>query len=89
MACQRKAVPTFTTRSIDVSAPTSYVGAPDIAAGKMTFTKHCDRCHDLPDPSKYTSSQLDAVLPTMIRRSRLTKEEANNVTAYLKEDCKK
>lgn len=80
-------MPTFSTRSIDFSetAKSRNNANPDPEAGKITFMSHCNHCHDLPDPSKYTAKQLETILPIMTRRARLTKEEASNVTIYLKE----
>ena len=42
-ACHKKAVPTFTTRSIDIPAPTKKSNkAPDLESGKNTFTARCN-----------------------------------------------
>ena len=90
IACHKKAVPTFTTRSIDITQTVNSGNTiPDIEAGKATFTARCNRCHDLPEPSKYTSQRWDGILSIMIFRARLTKEEINNVTAYIKSNCSK
>ena len=88
LACHKKAVPTFTTRSIDITQ-TANTATPDIEAGKSTFTARCNRCHDLPDPVKYNAQRWDGILTVMTFRARLTKEETNNVTAYIKANCAK
>src|SRR4029078_3206065 len=83
IACHKKAVPTFSTRSINIEE-TANNTTPDIEAGKNNFTARCNRCHDLPDPSKYNAQRWDGILSVMTFRARLTKEETNNVTAYIK-----
>ncbi|MFI5133961.1 MAG: hypothetical protein ACHQEB_06475 [Chitinophagales bacterium] len=89
-ACHKKAVPTFSTRSIDINETAKKNNRPpDLESGKSTFTARCNRCHNLPDPVKYTAQRFDIILPIMIPRARLTREEADNVTAYLKANCSK
>ena len=88
--CHKKAVPTFTTRSIDITqTANSDNTTPDIELGKATFTARCNRCHDLPDPAKYSAQRWDGILSIMTFRARLTKEETSNVTAYIKANCSK
>jgi cytochrome c2 len=90
VACHKKAVPTFTTRSIDISQTVPAKDrTPDMELGKTVFMSHCNRCHALPDPVNYTAKQLDGILPIMIARARLNKEEGNDVMAYLKANCAK
>lgn len=92
IACHKKAVPTFSTRSIDINetAKSTKNNKPvDLESGKNTFTARCNRCHDLPDPVKYNAQRWDIVLSIMIPRAKLTKEESDNVTAYLKANCSK
>lgn len=88
-ACHKKAVPTFTTRSIDISQTASTNTTPDIEAGKNTFTARCIRCHNLPDPGKYNVQRWNGILTIMTFRARLTKEEINDVTGYIKANCAK
>lgn len=90
LSCHKRAVPTFTTRSIDINETANTKNdPPDLGSGKSVFSARCHRCHDLPNPSKYTEMRLDTLLPIMTSRARLTKEEADNVTAYLKANCSK
>lgn len=92
LSCHKKAVPTFSTRSIDITetAKSSKNNKPvDVEAGKNIFTARCNRCHDLPDPAKYNAQRWDIILSSMIERARLSKDEGNNVTAYLKANCAK
>jgi hypothetical protein len=89
-ACHKKAVPTFSTRSIDITETAKKNNRPpDLESGKNTFTARCNRCHDLPDPAKYNTQRWDVLLSIMVPRARLTREEADNVTAYLKANCAK
>jgi cytochrome c5 len=90
IACHKKAVPTFTTRSIDINETVnSNNTTPDIESGKTTFSARCNRCHDLPDPAKYNAQRWDGILSVMTFRARLTKEETDNLTAYIKANCAK
>jgi cytochrome c5 len=90
MACHKKAIPTFTSRIAEPVTPVTTTNLPpDAEAGKTTFTARCNRCHGLPDPAKYTTQRWDGILSIMIPRARLTKEEGNNVTAYLKANAQK
>ncbi len=88
-ACQKKTLPTITTRTTEPSKPlTAAVDVkPDEAAGKIIFTNRCGRCHGLPEPVQFTAQQWDGILATMIPRARLDKEMEIHVTAYIKANC--
>ena len=91
IACQKKAVPTVKTRSIEPSAPqTEAIDiAPDVTAGKTLFTSSCGRCHGLPEIPLYTAKRWDIILTSMIPKARLSKEQGVHVTAYIKSNTTK
>ena|SRR5438552_15536579 len=88
LACHKKGIPTITARQ-DKPLPLQTENfVTDIDAGRMTFIAKCKRCHARPDPLIYNVQRWDSILSVMIPRARLTKEEANNVTAYIKANAK-
>ena len=84
-ACHKNSVPTITTRKKDPPPPISATlpVKPDMDAGKTIFIVHCGRCHDLPDPFKYTAPRWESILKTMIPRAKLNREEAVHIRAYI------
>jgi cytochrome c5 len=90
-ACQKKGLPTITTRTTEPSKPVTVAVdvKPDMAMGKTIFTNRCGRCHALPDPIQYTAQRWDGILAIMIPRSRMDKEQEIHVTAYIKANCAK
>lgn len=88
-ACQKKGLPTITTRTTEPEKPVTVMVdvKPDMAMGKIIFTNHCGRCHDLPDPAQYTAPRWDGILKSMIPRARLDKEQEIHVTAFIKANC--
>ena len=89
LACHKKGIPTITTRQEKPPLPQTENMITDIDAGRITFIARCRRCHDQPDLLKYNAQRWDIILSVMIPRARLTKEEANNVAAYIKANCSK
>jgi hypothetical protein len=90
-ACQKKALPTITTRTTEPSKPVTVAVnvKPDIAMGKIIFTNRCGRCHALPEPAQFTAVRWDGILTIMIPRARLDKEQEIHVTTYIKANCAK
>jgi hypothetical protein len=89
LACHKKGIPTITARQDKPLSWQTENFVTDIDAGRMTFIAKCKRCHVQPDPLTYNAQRWDGILSVMIPRARLTKEEANNVTAYIKANCSK
>lgn len=98
MACHKKALPTITTRTEEPPPPVALPNrqmadsssiAGDMVAGKSVFTESCARCHDLPDPAKYTGQRWERILGRMIPRARLNRVEASNVRAYVMRNAAK
>jgi mono/diheme cytochrome c family protein len=93
IACHNKAVPVITSRNapppiLPVEKQTSNTVA-DAVAGKTIYTTRCGHCHGLPDPMRYTAQRWDGILSSMIPKAKLTSDEGNNVTAYVKANCPK
>jgi cytochrome c5 len=87
-ACQKKTLPTITSRTTEPSKPVTVVNVkPDIAIGKTIFTNRCGRCHALPEPLQFTAQRWDGILARMMPRARLDKEQEVHVTAFIKENC--
>ena len=91
ISCQKKAVPTVQSRSIDPAPPiTATVNVtPDTLAGRSLYANHCNRCHGLPEIANYSTKRWDIILSSMIPRTRLSKEQEVHVTAYIKVNCPK
>ena len=88
-ACQKKTLPTITTRITEPSKPVTVAVdvKPDTAIGKNIFMNRCSRCHALPDPVQFTAQRWDGILAIMIPRARLDKEKEIHVTAFIKANC--
>lgn len=85
-ACQRKAIPSITERKDSISPKPVLVKetiVADIAAGRQVFMARCGRCHGVPDPLQYTTRQWETILASMIPRSRINKEQALHLTAFV------
>ena len=90
-ACQKKTLPTITTRTSDLSKPVvnTFNVIPDTATGKMIFANRCSRCHALPEPVQFTTQRWEGILARMIPRARLDKEQEIHITAFIKANCTK
>ena len=90
-ACQKKTLPTITTRITEPSKPVVVTVdiKPDTVIGKRVFVNRCSRCHALPEPVQFTAQKWDGILAIMIPRARLDKEMEIHVTAFVKANCLK
>jgi hypothetical protein len=84
-ACQHKAVPVITARTVDPTAPAHPVQnvKADAMAGRTIFQEHCGKCHALPDPAQYTGPRWEGILQRMVPKAKLNETEAASVKAYL------
>jgi cytochrome c2 len=57
--------------------------AAEIAQGKTIFENACKRCHDLPEPTKYTSVQWVGIMNSMAPKARLNEEQHRWVYDYV------
>lgn len=86
-ACSRKTVATTETKP---QAETTTATEASLALqGKTVYTSRCGRCHGLKATDKYTVSQWDNILKSMIPKARLNTEEADQVTTYVHANAKK
>jgi len=54
-----------------------------MAQGKVVYDAQCGKCHDLPKTADYTDKQWHKILPDMIHKAELSKEDAAKVSAYV------
>ena len=91
-ACQRKIIPVITERKDATSQKPVLVKETiiaDIAAGRQIFMTRCGRCHGVPDPLRYTTMQWETILASMIPRSRINKEQALHLRAFVNTNANK
>ncbi len=96
MACHRKMVPatnttipTTTTSSSSETTKTDELHVAMVEQGKTVYINRCGRCHALKNVEKYTIERWDGILKSMIPKARLNESEAQQVTAYVKENAGK
>jgi cytochrome c5 len=51
--------------------------------GMTIWQGSCDKCHKLYEPSSRSVKQWEKILPRMVKRAKLTDEQAGKVRAYL------
>lgn len=54
-----------------------------LAQGKTITETNCNKCHGLKDPRTRTVEKLEAVLPGMIRKAKLSEDDGALVRAYM------
>jgi len=92
LACQRKTIPVITERKDETSPKPVLVSeaiVSDTATGRQIFMARCGRCHGLPDPLQYTTKRWETILASMIPRSRINKEQALHLTAFVNTNADK
>lgn len=57
--------------------------AAEIAQGKTIFENACKRCHDLPEPKKYTSVEWVGIMNSMAPKAKLSEEQHRWVYDYV------
>ncbi len=53
--------------------------------GAQLWAENCQRCHNTPSPSSFSSDQWETVGLHMQSRSLITDEERNKIVAFLKQ----
>lgn len=95
ISCSKKISPAQQTAKVpDVQTTTTTVPATrsiDVVAdqGKQVYQAKCGKCHGLKNPGDFTSDQWDGILKKMAPNARLTSEETEQVTAYVRSLAKK
>jgi mono/diheme cytochrome c family protein len=59
-----------------------------IAQGQAIYTSNCGKCHKLHAPTDRSLSKWEQILPTMIRKAKLTDEQGGLVRAYVMANLK-
>ncbi len=80
---------TKTSTSDAASTVATAAKAEHIRKGEEVFSQRCGRCHDLPSPSSFTSSEWKPIMERMAPKAKLTAEETNWVLAYVDANAKK
>lgn len=90
IACTPKASPTTTNAIIPAAAEVSTNQA-TVAAGQVLFTTKCTKCHGAKDKAvaSQTYEELRPVLASMVQKAKLSKEEIEQVSAYVWANAKK
>lgn len=57
--------------------------AEQIAQGKTIYENACKRCHDLPEPTQYTSVQWVGIMNSMAPKAKLNDEQHQWVYDYV------
>ena len=91
MACQKKSLPVISERMTEPTIPLSEtvntISNPE--AGRIVFANRCSRCHGLPETNLYTTTRWGTILELMAPRARLSKNEKQDVMAYVTAHAKK
>lgn len=76
-SCTSKVKPT-------AEAPKSSTSTTEqIAQGKVIYETACKRCHDLPEPTAFTSVQWVGIMNSMAPKAKLTDEQHQWVYDYV------
>lgn len=54
-----------------------------VIAVSELYSRSCGTCHDLPEPTKYTSEQWKPILKDMQKRAHLTDKNIEDIYQYL------
>lgn len=73
-SCTPKAVPTVADSSIKTD---------QLAQGKTLFENSCGRCHDLPNPTDFTSVQWVGIMNSMAPKAKFNDEQHKLVYDYV------
>jgi hypothetical protein len=90
VACHKKSIPEITRRTNEPVYPSADTlsAKTNPEAGLTIFANRCGRCHDLPKTEQYTAKRWETIMVSMAVKARLDKDQAMNVTAYLKSHAK-
>lgn len=67
--------------SINGCAPSKAVAA---KTGVQLWSENCQRCHNTPSPSSFSSEQWETIGMHMQTRSLITQDERNKIVDFLK-----
>lgn len=91
MACQKKSLPVISERVMEPATPPSETvnAVPSLEAGRIIFNNRCSRCHGLPETTIYSGKRWGTILELMAPKARLSKNEKQDVMAYVTAYAKK
>lgn len=86
VSCKSKSTTTAPSNKT-VGTSTSVTGQKKItesmlAEGKTIFENSCGKCHDLPDPKKYTDEKWVKIMNTMAPKAKLNAKQSELVYDY-------
>ena len=56
----------------------------DLQNGRNLYTANCASCHTLYNPGKFTTAQLEKILPKMQRKAKIDNASKDAILGYLK-----
>ena len=74
ISCTPKTVP---------AAKSETFAAEKLAEGKTIFENSCGKCHDLPEPTAFTSVQWVGIMNAMAPKAKLTEDQHKLVYDYV------
>jgi cytochrome c2 len=86
--CSPKTNKTLTAKAEKVEDIKTKYSSQELEQGMTIFKDHCDKCHNLEVPQSRTASQWQEILPSMVRKAKLEKTQADLVTAYVMANAK-
>lgn len=83
-SCAKKTIPTKSeTPAEEVAGLKNKYSEAQMAQGKTIFLNNCGKCHDLHMPEEYTVHGWNNILPGMMRKATLDKQDAGLVRAWV------
>lgn len=87
--CSKKMAPaTSSNATVTTVVAESKPSAEMAAAGEITYTAKCGKCHKLPVTADFTSEKWASLVNWMAPKARLTDDEKKNVLAYVQSNAK-
>ncbi len=88
-SCTSKKVATTEKSSAEVVAEIKKnYNEQQLEEGHTLWQNNCNKCHKLYEPSEYTVSRWENILPRMLKRAKLDDEQSGKVRAYVLSNSK-
>lgn len=55
----------------------------DLTEGHELYKMHCQKCHALKNPEKYSEAQLDKIVPSMAAKAKIDKATEDKIHRYM------
>ncbi len=72
-----------TPKAVPATEGTKVRTADELAQGKTIYDNSCGKCHDLPEPTAFTSVQWVGIMNSMAPKAKLTDEQHQLVYDYV------